>query len=107
MVAYRFSADRSGHTPIKVLDDSTGVLQVDGFTGYNHVTTPDKRDRAGCWARARRKYFGALESAPDEAQWAIEKIREIYEVEYLANSPTPQNAKGEEPKTRRRIDGLG
>lgn len=84
MVAYRFSADRSGQTPIKVLGDSTGVLQVDGFTGYNQVTTPDKRERAGCWAHARRKYFGALESAPDEAQWAIDKIREIYEVEYLA-----------------------
>lgn len=84
MVAYRFSADRSGQTPIKVLGDSTGVLQVDGFTGYNQVTTPDKRERAGCWAHARRKYFGALDSAPDEAQWAIDKIREIYEVEYLA-----------------------
>jgi len=67
-----------------VLGDSTGVLQVDGYTGYNHVTTPEKRARAGCWAHARRKYFGALESAPNEAQWAIEKIREIYEVEYLA-----------------------
>ncbi|QED29950.1 transposase [Microvenator marinus] len=84
MVAYLFSADRSGQTPIKVLGDSTGVLQVDGFTGYNQVTTPDKRERAGCWAHARRKYFGALDSAPDEAQWAIDKIREIYEVEYLA-----------------------
>lgn len=84
MVAYQFSADRSGQTPIRVLGDSTGILQVDGFTGYNQVTTPDKRDRAGCWAHARRKYFGALESAPDEAQWAIDTIREIYEVEYLA-----------------------
>lgn len=84
MVAYRFSPDRSGHTPIEVLGESTGVLQVDGYTGYNQVTTPERRDRAGCWSHARRKFFEALETAPDEANHAIDLIRSIYEVEYVA-----------------------
>ena len=26
------------------------MLVVDGFTGYNPVTTPDSRERCGCWA---------------------------------------------------------
>lgn len=84
MVAYRFSPDRSGRTPIEVLGESTGVLQVDGYTGYNQVTTPQKRKRAGCWSHARRKFFEALETAPDEANHAIDLIRGIYEVEYVA-----------------------
>ncbi|MEZ4461423.1 MAG: IS66 family transposase [bacterium] len=84
MVAYRFSPNRSGHTPIEVLGDSTGVLQVDGYTGYNKVTTPEKRDRAGCWAHARRKFFAALETSPQDAEHAIDLIRQIYEVEYEA-----------------------
>lgn len=84
MVAYRFSPDRSGETPIDVLGESTGVLQVDGYTGYNQVTTPDKRERAGCWSHARRKFFEARATAPDEANHAIELIRGIYEVEYAA-----------------------
>lgn len=84
MVAYRFSPTRSGHTPIEVLGDSTGVLQVDGFTGYNKVTTPEKRDRAGCWAHARRKFFAALETSPKPAEHAIDLIRQIYEIEYEA-----------------------
>lgn len=84
MVAYRFSPNRSGHTPIEILGDSTGVLQVDGFTGYNKVTTPEKRDRAGCWAHARRKFFAARETTPEEAEHAINLIRQIYEVEYEA-----------------------
>lgn len=84
MVAYCFSPDRSGRTPVEVLGDSTGVLQVDGYTGYNQVTTPEKRDRAGCWAHARRKFFAAIETKPDEAHHAIDLIREIYEVEYVA-----------------------
>lgn len=84
MVAYRFSADRSGATPIEVLGQTTGVLQVDGFTGYNQVTTPDTRSRAGCWAHARRKFFLAIETSPEEAHTAIDFIREFYEVEYDA-----------------------
>jgi transposase len=84
LVAYRYSPNRSGHTPIEVLGDSTGVLQVDGYTGYNKVTTPEKRDRAGCWAHARRKFFAALETTPELAEHAIDLIRQIYEVEYEA-----------------------
>lgn len=84
MVAYRFSPTRSGKTPIEVLGSSTGVLQVDGYTGYNEVTTPKKRKRAGCWAHARRKFFDALATSPDEANHAIDLIRLLYEVEYDA-----------------------
>ena len=77
MVAYRFSPSRSGQTPIDVLGETTGVLQVDGYTGYNQVTTPGKRKRVGCWAHARRKFFAALETTPDAAQHAIDLIREV------------------------------
>ena len=82
MVAYRFSPSRSGQTPIEVLGESTGILQVDGYTGYNQVTTPNKRKRAGCWAHARRKFFDALKTTPEQANHAIDLIRQIYEVEY-------------------------
>ena len=36
---YRFSATRSGETPVEVLGKSFGTLLVDGYTGYNVVTT--------------------------------------------------------------------
>ena len=84
LVAYRFSPSRSGETPIDVLGESTGVLQVDGYTGYNQVTTPNKRTRAGCWAHARRKFFAAFEHTPDQARHALDLIRQLYEVEYEA-----------------------
>jgi len=54
IVLYVFSASRSGATAGRVLGDSVGVLQVDGYTGYDRVTTPDRRTRAGCLAHARR-----------------------------------------------------
>jgi transposase len=84
LIAYVFSTSRSGETPKKVLAATTGKLQVDGYTGYNVVCVPDGRERVGCVAHARRKFFVALDSAPEDAKTALEHILSLYEVEYEA-----------------------
>jgi transposase len=84
LVTYRFSASRSGETPAVVLGRTTGYLQVDAYSGYNQVTVPAGRERVGCWAHVRRKFFEALSSANESGQWAIEQIRQLYEVEFEA-----------------------
>ncbi len=56
---------------------------VDGFTGYNAVTVPEGRSRAGCWAHARRDVFDSVKTAP-VAQEMLDLILELYEVEYEA-----------------------
>lgn len=81
LIAYRFSASRSGKTPSEVLGGTRGTLVVDMYTGYNHVTTVGGRDRAACLAHARRKLFEAKDSAP-EAERALELIRDVYLVEH-------------------------
>jgi transposase len=85
LIVYRFSASRSGATPSSVLGDSTGVLVVDMYTGYNEVTSTGKRQRSGCLAHARRKLFDALAYAP-EAQAALDLIRDVYVVEHDARA---------------------
>lgn len=83
-VAYAFSPSRSGQTPVAILGDSTGVLQVDQYSGYNQVTTPDKRSRAGCMGHARRKFYEAKDKAPEFVDHVLEQILELYIVEYDA-----------------------
>lgn len=85
LVTYVYSPSRSGETPQKVLGHSEGTLQVDGYTGYNKVTCPKGRKRAGCWAHARRKFFEAMATAPDEARHVLDEILSLYEVEYEAH----------------------
>jgi transposase len=85
LIVYRFSGSRSGETPSSVLGDSTGVLVVDMYTGYNEVTSTGKRQRSGCLAHARRKLFDALAYAP-EAQTALDLIRDVYVVEHDARA---------------------
>lgn len=84
MAAFVFSPTRSGETPKRLLEGTTGVLQVDGHSGYNAVCAPDSRKRAGCWAHARRKLLAARDSAPDEATWLLERITALYIVEHDA-----------------------
>ena len=84
IVSYVYSPSRSGETPVKVLGESKGFLQVDGYSGYNPVTTPETRDRVGCWAHVRRYFYKALETEPELAQHVIDKILDLYLVEYDA-----------------------
>jgi transposase len=81
-LVYVFSASRSGKTPSAVLGSTTGTLVVDAYTGYNDVTKPDKRERAGCLAHSRRKFFEALKTAP-EVQEVLDLILDVYLVEHV------------------------
>ena len=84
MIVYEFASNRSGETAVRVLGDSTGSLQCDAYTGYNHVSKPGRRTRAGCHAHVRRKFYEAREFP--EATEALDLIRELYEVEHEAKA---------------------
>lgn len=84
LVGFEFSTSRSGDTPNRILGDSTGELLVDLYTGYNQVTAPGRRRRAGCLAHARRKIFEAKDDP--QAAAALDLIRDIYVVEHDART---------------------
>ncbi len=90
---YRYSPSRSGETAKQVLADSEGRLVVDQFTGYNAVTKPGKRTRAGCLAHARRKLYEQREH-PEVAEAALNLIGAIYG----SSSATRNFAVSSEPK---------
>jgi len=84
LVVYRYATSRSGEVPRLVLGNSKGRLVVDGYTGYNQVTAPGKRTRAGCLAHARRKLFEQREHP--EVAVALDLIGAIYGVEHDAKA---------------------
>lgn len=83
-VAYHFADSRSGSTPKSLLEGTTGVLLVDGYSGYNDIEKVSSRRRAACLAHVRRYFFDSLRTAPI-AQEALDIITEIYRVEHAAN----------------------
>jgi len=84
VVAYVFSADRSGQTPLEILAETTGFLQVDAYTGYNAVCVPSGRERVGCIAHCRRYFHKARDKCPEEVDYCLGVILDLYRVEYDA-----------------------
>jgi len=84
LIVYRYAPTRSGEVAKEVLGNSTGRLVVDQYTGYNAVTKPGGRLRAGCLAHARRKLFEQRENV--ETKEALDLIGEIYVIERAAKT---------------------
>jgi transposase len=81
LIAYVFTNSRSGDTPVEVLGETKGKLVADAYSGYNTVTAPGGRERAGCLAHLRRRFFDAQSTAPDAAKKAMAFILDVYRIE--------------------------
>ena len=83
-VAYVFAEDRSGSTPKTLLEGTSGVLLVDGYSGYNVVDEVSTRRRAACHAHLRRYFHEALPTAP-VAQEMLDLVAELYRAEHAGD----------------------
>ena len=81
-VVFDFAMSRGQATPARFLQDYQGVLQVDGYAGYNDVLRREGVLEAGCMAHARRNFVEVWEAtkAP-AAQTAITEIARLYAIE--------------------------
>ena len=104
LIGFRYSASRSGLTPVSVLGSSAGTLVVDGYTGYKQARAarilgapiaagavvpaqaPDKRERSGCLAHVRRKFADARGTEAVAANRALDLILSVYRVEHEAKA---------------------
>jgi transposase len=78
---YRYSPDRKGEHPQGHLKSFKGVLQADGYAGFNELYRGDITE-AACWAHARRKFFDICVTAKSEtAEEALMRIGELYAIE--------------------------
>lgn len=79
---YFYSADRKGERPASHLETFEGVLQVDGYAGFERLTKNGKIVLAACWAHARRKFYDVHEAtgSPIAAE-ALRRIAELYAIE--------------------------
>ena len=93
-VAFTYAPGRSGKYASKILQGFSGILQVDGYAGYNRVL--DTRDNAPiqlacCWAHARRKLYELTENnvAPI-AEEGLKQIPALYRIESKARGLTAE-----------------
>jgi transposase len=65
VVIFDFQLSRGREGPKRFLANFEGILQTDGYSGYDRVGGA-KLIHAGCWAHARRYFFQAVEAHPDD-----------------------------------------
>ena len=93
-VWFRYSPDRKGIRPLEHLGGFAGILQADGYAGFDQLYETKPITEAACWAHVRRKFYD-LHKATDSpiAGEALARIGELYEIEARsgASSPTSED----------------
>ncbi|MBF0677304.1 MAG: IS66 family transposase [Devosia sp.] len=85
-VAFTYAPGRGGLHAERILQGFGGILQVDGYAGYNRLIAPGRVGSnirlAYCWAHARRKLVDITRAgnAPI-AEEGVRLIRELYSIE--------------------------
>jgi hypothetical protein len=95
-VAYIYAPDRKAERPMAHLMGFTGVLQVDGYAGYNLLAEKQQVRLAFCWSHARRRFYelAAAGPAPIAAE-ALDRIKALYAIE--------AEIRGLQPEARRAL----
>ena len=91
IILFDYAATRAGSVPLQLLEDYTGFLQSDDYSGYNAAAKRDGVVHVGCLDHARRKFVEAVKAqhavAGTErglAPQALLIIRKLYALEKLA-----------------------
>jgi transposase len=85
-VFYRATRSRAREGPARegpggVLEDFRGVLQSDGYVGYDKIGAEGAIVYAGCMAHARRKFHEALGNDPAAAAMVLGLMQRLYVIE--------------------------
>jgi transposase len=98
--AYFYSPDRGGVHPEEHLAGYAGLMQADGYAGFNRLYDAARKPgpivEAVCWAHARRKFFdlARLTKAPIALE-AVARTDALFAIEREIN--------GKSPDERRRV----
>jgi transposase len=93
-VAFTYAPGRSGRYASEILQGFEGILQVDGYAGYNRVLDLSDNEPiqlAYCWAHARRKLYELTHNnvAPI-AEEGLKQIAALYRIEAQARGTSAE-----------------
>ena len=79
-VLFDFTMTRGSDSPSRILKYFYGILQVDGFPGYNEIVKTNQLIRAGCLAHMRRKFHDCFKISA-EGKNVLLCIARLYRIE--------------------------
>src|SRR3546814_5644929 len=84
---YAYSPDRKGEHPQAHLKGFRGVLQADGYAGFNELYAPAGSEgprihEAACWAHVRRKFFDIHASNASRSEEHTSELQSLMRISY-------------------------
>jgi transposase len=93
-VWFAYSPDRKGEHPAAHLQNYTGILQADGYAGFNKLYEKGRIVEAACWAHVRRKFYDLYQAHRSPiAKEALERIAQLYGIEQEIRGRSPAERK--------------
>ena len=90
-VLFRYSPDRKGEHPQAHLQDFRGILQADGYAGFDRLYANGRITEAACFAHVRRKFYDIhLADASPIAREALDRIAALYAIESEIRGRPPE-----------------
>ena len=88
---YLYSPDRRAERPASHLARFKGVVQVDGYPGFERLGAGGDIQLAACWAHVRRKFYEVHQAtgSPIAAE-ALRRIGELYAIETSCRGQTAE-----------------
>src|SRR4051812_17297996 len=110
-VVYVYAKDRKGEHPATHLAGFTGVLQVDGYSGFKSLLTgrpPDQIKLAFCWAHCRRRFYELHQATGSPlAEEALRRIGELFAIEAeVRGHPAEDRLTVRQERSRPLVDAL-
>jgi transposase len=91
---FAYSPDRKGEHPAEHLRNYRGILQADGYAGFNKLYEKGEIVEAACWAHVRRKFHDLYQAHRSPiAKEALERIAQIYGIEQEIRGRSPAERK--------------
>lgn len=91
-IMFEYSPSRSSATPNATLKEFSGILQTDGYSGYNDLRARASVAGVGCWDHGRRKFTDVIKVADKnkngKAAEVVLLINQLYEYERDAKDMT-------------------
>ena len=85
-VLFEYNESRSGKVASDNLKEYYGILQTDGYSGYNNLRAKDEIISIGCWAHCRRYFTDVIKisSSNGKAHEVVKWISKLYQIEDMA-----------------------
>ncbi len=93
-IYFHYSPSRGSRVAQDLLMNYEGVVQTDGYTGYDFLDNSPRNQHACCWAHARRKFTDVLKAKgkynkkkakSGHAEQAVDFIGQLYGIEHQAD----------------------